>query len=344
MRDLIIHAGPAKTGSSTIQRFLFANAQVLAEAGCYIPKPSTGALKGNHAQLLWRPGSDAAADPAAAAALTRELSEQDFPRIVILSHEGYGRVLGKPAFRQMLAAYAASIGYRVTVVSFVRPQLALLNSHYNELSKKLQPMPSLGEMLQRWTSARPNNYERWRTAFSAGNLLAVKFLPFTASATRAGLGQTLLRGIGLPGAAIARCQPVERLNPSLGPKALAAMHAIAAEVEDAVKDASPERVSGLATLLRDMLTAKGWNEGRFDGLDAAAKQALRDAYAQSNEAFARAAWNTSWQDVFGDDEAELLAQPKRVYEPAAAGPAERAEFEEFCREGAALVREMLGRR
>ena len=54
MRRLVVHIGPRKTGSTTIQRMLVSRAASLRDSGVYVPRAGNKrGHRGTHAGLAW---------------------------------------------------------------------------------------------------------------------------------------------------------------------------------------------------------------------------------------------------------------------------------------------------
>lgn len=341
MRTLFLHAGPAKTGSSTLQAFLFANTGVLREAGFHVPAVHRPHEKGNHSHLLAELGLPLPAPFIPPRSLAAELEDAGWPPAVILSAEAYGTHLGNAAFAAGLIAHAAKLGYALRTLHYVRPQVPLANSHYVQAVKMLRPTPPFEVFLAPWRlgGAGANHLQRLRRLEALG--LAAAFIPLNGDVRAAGLGQDFLRRLGVAETAIRRCQAVADQNESLGRKAVAALWAIAAARHDAIAAADPERVSAIAGELHRLIAARNGPDQRFDGFDAASRQAVTAAYAASNESFARAAWKRNWTGMFGADEARLLAAPQSVYRRDESDPDERADFDDFVAGGTAFVTDLL---
>lgn len=341
MRELFLHAGPAKTGTSTIQAFLFANSDLLSRAGLYVPAPERADTKGNHGHLLFELGQSPPHLLRPPRTLAGELRDHGMPSKVILSSEAYEPRLMVPALAKAISEHVARLGYRLRVISYVRPQMALANSHFAQSTTTLRPLPLFDSYLTPWFAAWHVHNHLWRHRRLAEAGIETMHIPYTSALRKGGIGEDLLQRLGVAETAIAACGTVPDQNQSPGPKAIAAMHAIATGAADEISRAAPAKVVAAAQQLKQLIAEKGWNRGHFQALTEDDKHRIQSAFAPSNRNFANAAWRLNWPDTFGDDEANFLARPQSVFVPCHAERAERDEFEDFCRAAMEFVKTFL---
>jgi hypothetical protein len=213
-REVVLHIGSGKTGTSAIQTFLAGRRDELAAAGVLYPR-AMGPVRHVHLShyvkrdeylvrsLVWRRGGHT--DPEAyrreqRAALGEEL-RRTRPRRLLLSDEGLyslqGRALG--VLRSLLEPYAE----QRTVLVYLRPQAEHLVSRYQQ-SVKVGAIERLADFAERdhtllydyaarlraWEEAmaparvlvRPFQPRRFAGGSLLGDLVAAAGLPITAPA------------------------------------------------------------------------------------------------------------------------------------------------------------------
>ena len=136
-RSCFVHAGTHKTGTSSIQRFLFANRERLARAGLYYP--ATGLLSaempGHHNAAFELTG-----DPRferTGGRLVEILGElaRSAPPNACLSSEGFQHLHVNDGALVSLRDAIGALGYRPRIVLYVRAQDEYLESLFAELVK-----------------------------------------------------------------------------------------------------------------------------------------------------------------------------------------------------------------
>jgi hypothetical protein len=333
-----LHIGPHKTGSSAIQQFLFDNAAILAQDGFHVPEQTKSSVKGNHRQILNE--FAAAGTRPRAPSFVDDLRTAGFPRRVVLSAEAYAARVPDRNFVDRLADYFMDGGYALTVIAYVRPQVSLANSVYTQRVKLLRSSQPFDSFLDWYLAKSALSDYGLRFGVLAGHRrIACLFIPYTSALVRDGQCADFLNRIGASPDLFARCLPPPWRNTSPGPKTIAAMRHICAAARRELAAAPAEYALACSQAIRRMADAKGWNDERFDGLDAAAKRRVIAHFRSSNAAFARQAWGTDWEAHFAADEAEILTRPGNAFDPALAPAAEAKDFREFCEVAVAFIRE-----
>ncbi|MEM9199662.1 MAG: hypothetical protein AAGD12_17645, partial [Pseudomonadota bacterium] len=134
----VLHAGLPKTGSSSLQAYLAANARALGRVGILYPKAGRQNKGIQHGDLMreiagrpiFKGNAGMVAD------LDREIARRPHEVLLISSEFIYSPlyVQGTRAVQDHFAAR----GYRVHVVTYLRDQPVLMNSFYAQLAKGLR--------------------------------------------------------------------------------------------------------------------------------------------------------------------------------------------------------------
>lgn len=333
MRELLLHVGMHKTGTSSIQQTLLAERAVLQEAGfSYL---DAGA---NHSRIVYsafceaphlyhvnrRHGLHGVAEAAGFAAgcrdrLARFLAEAPGPRLVI-SGEDIG-VLGRAGVARMLAAFRPLVD-RIVVIGFVRPPLSFIAS---AIQQRIRGGSTLAEVSDGVVPQYRHRFEPFRGAPEVAEL---RLQPYERAALASGCSvATFLQLCGAPPELYDRLT-VDRANAGasrLGVVlALAANEAVPVFLPDGT--ANPARTPRLARFL-----------DQLEGPRFAAPPALLAPH------LARIAEDVAWMEaVLGRPfpEAETRLDPAALAAPGDALDAlDRPEIEALARALNALLRD-----
>ncbi len=261
MRELFLHVGMHKTGTTSIQQTLDAHATLLQEHGLSwfaadSPNHSRAVFSAfteaphryhmNRRQGLHRPEDAAAFGAASRDALARFLAEAPGPRLVI-SGESIS-LLSPEAKQRMLAAFRPALD-RITVIGFVRPPRSFIAS-------AIQQHINGGQTLEQIRGAQvaPHYRVRFEPFLSAPEVAETRLQLYTPQALDHGCSvATFLRLIGAPGA-LYPLLSVVRANP--GGSHLSRVLSLAANAAVPVfgPDGSPNpgRASRLTRFLNDL--------------------------------------------------------------------------------------------
>ena len=141
-RRAYVHVGTPKTGTTSVQVFLGANAARLAGAGCYLPV--TGRLEAGVAaqhNVAWELTGSSRFDPSRGTfdELLAELAETSAPD-VCLSSEEFMLLFNRPRALKRLVVGLRAAGYTPTIVVYLRPQADYYESLYVEVLKHGYPL------------------------------------------------------------------------------------------------------------------------------------------------------------------------------------------------------------
>jgi hypothetical protein len=340
-RICYLHIGPHKTASTTIQNTLLANVALLAGNGLYIPEMQNAKRGGMHQRLAGelnhgRPGNSAEQ-------IANELRSASCPGRILLSSEGFSSRIHEPTARDAIAGFFGELGYRICLIAFIRPQITLVNSLYTEYAKKLIHHLTFDGFFEEFLSNPLSDFNlRFGPAIEDARF-DTRFIPFNSATIEAGPSQTLLNSIGVEPGVVRACQISPARNSSPGAKTIAALLHVGNRLREAGPEHGKRRLVDFAAALRRLAAARSWNDANFNGLSPLHVKRLQQRFADSNERFARRVWGRSWDNLFGEDERRAANQPRCVFDPATATPAEREDFDQFCDMAAELFTEQGSR-
>ena len=316
-RSLVVHVGPAKTGSRSIQHVLDRFGPTLEQIGVHVA--AAGARRGRHPNLV-------PAEPGSAQArsnrylwggweeLLAEVRHCGARRFVVSAVQfglpGNGR---ESAAR--VAALAEAAALEVRVVGYARPQWELVESLWGFLVARGAGGPPFEAAMEGLLASPRIDFAAvfgpWRERF--GSRLSV--FPLERSRLPGGLAAHFLGVLGADDANLTAAVGHVRRNRRLGAKELEVRRLVAAELRHCgagptVRRAAMWRLEGLRRCLA--------GDAPFAGMTAAEAREVAARFALANAAFARA---------FGVDAGgELFRDP-----PPADGPARpnRAAWDDF---------------
>lgn len=308
---LVVHVGAPKTASTAIQRGLFANRELLARHGVYLPQAGRLELEPKafaHHHLGWELFSPERFDRRFGgwAELREELAGVD-AETVVLSSEELSRLIwsGK---RELLEERMLELCDDVTVVVCVRDQLSMLNSYYTQRVKMLNVLAPFPVFVERFVESGKFDLDRNFGPWYDSDRLKLRAIPFGP----AGVTHPLEGVIAAAGVAVADPLDLDpgTVNPSLGPIGVEAAHLLSRYLTGRFPDfvfSSPQgrqlhRIAGRQAFER------GWCEQRYWGFPGRLAEETAAAFAASNDRFARATWGTDWPITVPVERPQQVAQ------------------------------------
>lgn len=327
-----IHIGPHKTGSSSIQQFMWTNAAALARLGLYVPALTPSATMAGKCHLDLAKTRELSADGSVpeSAELWPELDRvaRRGDSDILISSEIFTRALRHPEAFDPILAFFARRGYRVVVIVYVRDQPGWLNSWYVQQQKRLHALRGFEEfelLLAREGRVEPQRFLRPFLDDDRFELSVVSF----ERAIKAGLERDFFSRCGVPAAA--ELDGAGLRNPNAGAKTVFAAQEIMRRAGDGLS-----KLSGYGQVygrFKNRCRDAGWETTPFMALDNEAAARIRDRYAASNDAFARRIFGERWRDVCPPKD-----HARSVFDPAQASAAERAEIEDVVAETVGSLR------
>lgn len=316
-RELVLHIGISKTGTSSIQMSLDAARAQLAEAGVLVPL-SPG--KVNHGMLAMAFGPPSAwrgahsrlwggMDPARRLALFRTAFVEEMARMppgihrIVLSAEQLSHQLTQRSQIEALRDFLAPFADRVRVIVYLRRQDSHFASAQVQMLRSAAVVPPrlpVGTGLLNMSGLAPlYDYAaligRWAEVFGEDAILPRIFEP--GALVDGDAVEDFLVQIGTPGI-LPKDAPQRRRNQSVSPRGIALMLAMAAELRRQGSPLlSPQSVcwTRFAERVSELMPGRGWKP------PAAEARAFLDRFAASNEAV-RARWFPERASLFAEVE------------------------------------------
>ncbi len=316
MKRCILHIGPSKTGSTTLQNFMASNRDALAANGIDYPLLGQGNVA-NHSDLF-RPllidstGRTRGRLETAFPAFVREveaLVAGACGDIMILSCEGLPRLSAKDGLHDEVAKLFSVHGYSVESLAFIRPQFSYFNSKYAQAAKLFRITERFSRYLDRQMREDGSNYITFFRSWYETAAIRFTPVPLTRAETPNGLAHRFFEVCGLASRLDGALDwhDVRDFNISPGPRTVEVLRRLAVR---RIKRRYRGDLSGVRNTVQAEGGARGWNEAAFRGVDETLKARIIDHYADANRRFAERFWGRRWQDVF----AEEYARPVRSNE------------------------------
>ena len=299
MRQLIVHIGAPKAGSTSLQAQLIANREALSAQAieCVLPWGASieGLTRFGDALL----GREAFGQRRRAMRELQRIAGESRADTLILSYENLQQAAPWRRLPRKLGAFARQSGFAFKVAAFIRPPHLAINSIYTQSVRALRTAETFEAFAERTLRERrfdlPRFYRQW-TGLPGSSFHPMPFTQeelspdlFTRFFAEFSVGADRLAGA----AGLAQAH-----NPSPGPMTVELMRRLAAY--GAARLAAPARYALRAAALKRAGKA-GWNETRFTGVTNEIRDALDRQLAASNQTFAENHWQRAWQDIFKTD-------------------------------------------
>ncbi len=334
-RTLFLHAGPPKTGSTSIQTFFHGNAAAFLRQGLFRPNTGTEIHGHLHLGLVNAFIAGHAAAPATAK-LAAELRAHGLPPKVFLSAEMFAARLASKSYATALKAFCRDLGYRLHVIVFIRPQAPLLNSLFTQHVKNWRLVDSIEAFLATETGNFRHHYAALLRHLLNDLSIDLTVLPFNRATLSGGLGTAMCQVMELDAAATGLVQP-DGANPSPGPRTVAAFQRLRRKVSSEFPGLGQDQLAPLTRPLLHAAGALGWNAENFGGFSPSQTRWIIECFKSDNDALAQRVWSKPWDQVFS--EAETLSPPFNIFSPADAPPPQRIEFRGFINQSMATIAE-----
>lgn len=284
-----------KTGTTTLQNFLYKNRDLLIQHDIYVPesgrrlvpnhqdRPLSKGVGAGHHNLAWECNSDPRYSKRYGGfkQLKQELLKIESNRVVI-SSEDFGSFPNKVKNHKFLRDFFTELGFRVKVIAFIRPQYKLFDSIYSEQIKNGRHALGFAAFIEKGftnpSSDFTTYFKNWKQYFDT--IEVVNFDKLTDSLedtflTTLGIDQEILTNIDI--------SYVPRANERIGPKTIEAFR-LAKVLQDKLRF-SPIEMARAREYILEVCQEKGWNETKFSGLNARLAQKIIDFYEASNLKF-----------------------------------------------------------
>ena len=299
---LILHIGMHKTASTTIQKRLKANNQLLEKFGYTFIAKNRKALLSAVEQRNFQPWRE----------LLRDAKCQGLTPIV--SHEAFSHVLCRSRSNKKtkrigdwLLKKLRQAGVQVTVIGFVRDQPSYLNSHYTQHVKRFATAksleayaakamrPSIGksscdpEQLFGWLERQPSVHKLF---FPYGRTITPP--PALADHPKDPFAQ-FIHCLGIP--PTVQFQAMANLNAQPGDLAIRTALQLSQELKR-----EGIRLGKAAKQARRLICheaeQRNWMKTPYMGLNPKLNERIRSHYAAANNRFSIRVWGCPWDQIF----------------------------------------------
>ena len=337
-RILYLHAGPPKTGSTSIQIFFRDNAAVFARQGFYRAVTGTEQRSHYHLDLVDAFRPERAPSPLLDR-LKDELNTQGLPERVFISAEHFAARLPDPAYLASLQTFCDVLGYRLHIAAYVRPQPVLLNSLYTQSVKSWRIVPAMEQFSGRELQSGRHDYLKHFSSVLHSSTIGLTLRPFNRAVLKRGLTADMCEVMGLDTKDENLVAP-DDANVAPGPRTVAAFQRLRRRTTTEFPELDRDRLAALTWPLLHAAGALGWNDEKFGGIDPALHVRLKAHFRASNERLALRVWSKSWDEVF--TEAESNPPPFNIFDPALAAPSERRAFRDFIEQSLEAIGDLAG--
>ena len=303
-----------KTASTTIQKRLQANEQLLSRHGYqYAARKRKSLLKAVR-QENSRPWQE----------LIRHAESQGATPIV--SHEAFSHVLCRGSSTRdagclgdWLLGTLSSAGVNVTVIGFIRDQPSYLNSHYTQHIKRFATAKSLEAYAAKAmrnsihkSSCDPEQLFGWLDHHPS---VRTVFFPYGRSITQpAALHHhpvepfaQLIHCLGIPDSA--KFQTIDNLNAQPGDLAVRTALQLRQELRDDGIHLDKKIKRRARALICREAEQRDWARNPYIGLNRELNRRIRDHFAAANNRFAQRVWGCQWGQIFTT---EHLEEPRHL--------------------------------
>ena len=278
-KRLIVHVGPRKMGSTSIQQVLFTCRDKLRAGGIHVPRAGCGIsslwrclahyglVQGQHKLENW-------------AKLAEEIASTDAETFVV-SAQGLTSPSQRVASAERLEKLVARASVEVDIVGFVRPQWQLLESEYSQRAFGGRIKARFSQFVREMLDAGESTVLDYRLVFAPYRTRfgdRVKVFPLQTSHLPRGLAAHFLSFVGAETVVMEEASAPSRANRRSGAKVVEVCRLVGTRLgagDPTLRQLLPE----LPTLLNEDTPFAGfsWDEIRQ----------MEDHFALANAAFAR---------------------------------------------------------
>ncbi|MGQ3675742.1 hypothetical protein ACT6QH_09640 [Xanthobacter sp. TB0139] len=210
-RQIFIHIGTHKTGTTSIQSLLCQRASRLQQLGIYVPQAGRAFPNfAGHHNIGWMLRGEERADPTLGGPedLATELAGTTAQKAVI-SAEGLQFLVERPELIEKLEHTLQQVGWQARYVVFLRDPASYAISLYNEMLKRqpglplkdfIAPILQDGRFLRFGDHSFYFDYEAFLARWRTGGRGRIDIYSYNTASAGAGVPETFLTAIGAPAA------------------------------------------------------------------------------------------------------------------------------------------------
>jgi hypothetical protein len=292
-----IHAGPHKTGTTSIQWFLQENRAELLKCGYFVPE--SGNIHGGHHAIVRKLcGQELPGHQQSAAAEFARALEETPSEAVVISSEALDGLLRKRDYAEALFDRIGKLNLEPKLVLFPRNQSQSINSHYSEVVKGFRRCESF-EAFVKGVAHRPSfRYSLWIELADAFDAQLIP-RPFTEETIAHGVVPVFLQAVGIdpsqfPDTSIRR-------NPSAGPFTVSVARCVLRSISTPGEQLKWMQAERCKNRLIAYLQGKGWADTGYRGLTTPLARQIEREWQSDNDMFAQRVWGRPWAEIFAAD-------------------------------------------
>jgi len=302
-RRCYIHAGPHKSGTSSIQWFLQENRTTLLEQGYFVPAGDT--RHGAHHSIVRRLcGQELPAQQQSAAAdFVRALTNEPC-EAVILSSEALEGLLRNPGYARAFFKQLGELNLETTLILFPRNQPQWINSSYASAIKTFRQADSFEAFAWGLIQRHGVEFSRWVQLADVYKIDLVA-RPFSRDVIARGVIPQFLLALGIRSSEF-RDVAIRR-NEGAGPFTVAVARAILRSLSDTGSRLTYLQAMRCKARLAAYLNENGLADAGYCGLTTTLARQIEKSCRPNNDAFAQRTWNATWEEIFSGDVGQEFA-------------------------------------
>ena len=294
-RKCFIHIGPHKTGTTSIQRFLSKNVDLLTERGVYFPLLKNNGSASNHNILMasrgLAPDGTIRRNGKGWSGIERVLKQGE--KNILLSHETFALKIVNPITLNSIIQFIHEYNYTIHVIAYVRSQPDWLNSWYVQQQKRFYARNTFMEFVEKWVETGRADPLRYLNGLMDNPNINLEVVSFDM-AVKAGLEVDFCRRLGV--------EPDNdwtfpaRINSNVGAKTIY----VAQRVMEGSEILSPNSKihDKIKAALRTAMREHKWRQKPFMALSDDIARSIMERYEASNREFLSRYPIGSYEDVF----------------------------------------------
>jgi hypothetical protein len=298
MRRAIVHIGTPRSGTTSLQRYLFDNRERLLNCGILYPVLTPRSESSDHIshQYLGESldGRRSTAERAELLENLQTLLREASADIVLLSYEGLSQGIARSRVPGLLASLFARHGYAMETLLTVRPQSEYLNSLYTHRVQFLREARPFRQFLRSAAGARTTDYDALLRPWDIACAGRVRAAPLRDARSDDPFVGRVLHELGLRDridGSTSGAQAAAAENRSPGP--------IAIEACRCLRLGGAQIQLGLAAreatqFLEQLVAGSSLDRFPFRAVDANLAARLAEQFLPSNDRLARRLWGESW--------------------------------------------------
>jgi hypothetical protein len=303
MRQCILHIGLPKTGSSSIQRTLAMNQDVLAANGIVYQTTlngNKGVLAHHKLGASLRGASKQSRLEGINLSEFGDLLRSVSADVVLVSSESLGHPRLKREKLNEFIEMIARCGFSTTAIAYIRPQPPLSNSAYTQVVKTFTFNGSFDDFISKRVEHPSWRMSERLKAWSEQPNIRFIAVPFTRENTGLDIAAKMLKVAGIPSETVDALAlvPAGYVNEAPGPLAVAGFRLLGRQLEDFRDLKHQPKARKLAV---KEAKRRGWFSDRFVGLDQKRADRIRAIFEKDNEGFAHRFFERPWHEVFAAD-------------------------------------------